>query len=137
MRFDETVKELSPKTVEALRVLESEGFQICLDVRVEDMTNPDGQRRRTFSNRGRYAVGALLKNLGGRDRVEVPAFTPDLNQGINAPVFVQEVEIIAPMEGEVTLESGKTVASVEMKIDPLPEVPDEKPAKIKRKGGRR
>lgn len=101
MRFDEAVKELSPATVEALRVLESEGFQVFLDVRIEDCTKPDGHRRRTFANRGRYAVGALLKNLSGRERVEFPAFAPNVDHGITAEPFVQEV-VDEPTGAEVS-----------------------------------
>lgn len=138
MDFNEAVKGLRSEEIEALKVLEASGWQIGLDVRVEDMTKPDGNRRRTFSNRGRYAVAVILKNLGGRDRVEFPAFTPDLNQGIEAAAFVQAVEVVEPMAGEISLgdtTEANPVESVEIKVDPVPE---EKPAKRKMsKGGRR
>ena len=110
MDFNEAVKGLRSEEIEALKVLEASGWQIGLDVRVEDMTKPDGQRRRTFSNRGRYAVAVILKNLGGRDRVEFPAFTPDLNQGIEAAAFVQAVEVVEPMAGEISI--GETVEEI-------------------------
>lgn len=138
MDFSEAVKGLRSEEIEALKVLEASGWQVGLDVRVEDMTKPDGNRRRTFSNRGRYSVAVLLKNLGGRDRVEFPAFTPDLNQGIEAAAFVQAVEVVEPMAGEISLgdtTEANPVESVEIKVDPVPE---EKPAKRKMsKGGRR
>jgi len=111
MDFNEAVKGLRSEEIEALKVLEASGWQVGLDVRVEDMTKPDGQRRRTFSNRGRYSVAVLLKNLGGRDRVEFPAFTPDLNQGIEASAFVQAVEVVEPMAGEISLGCDNVVGS--------------------------
>lgn len=138
MDFNEAVKGLRSEEIEALKVLEASGWQIGLDVRVEDMTKPDGNRRRTFANRGRYAVAVFLKNLGGRDSVEFPAFTPDLVQGIEAAAFVQAVEVVGPMAGEISLgdtTEANPVESVEIKVDPVPE---EKPAKRKiSKGGRR
>lgn len=140
MDFQEAVKGLRSEEIEALKVLEASGWQVGLDVRVEDMTKPDGQRRRTFSNRGRYAVAVFLKNLGGRDRVEFPAFTPDLNQGTkleDVKTFVVDpyqviAETIVEESGAIVSEA---VIAPEVKVDP---VPDEKPAKGKRaKGGRR
>jgi uncharacterized protein (DUF362 family) len=134
MNFDEAVKGLRSEEIEALKVLEASGWQVGLDVRVEDMTKPDGTRRRTFSNRGRYAVAVFLKNLGGRDRVEFPAFTPDLAvQGIEpvkeSPTRMEVVEAVAEAVAEAE------VKPIEAKADP---VPAEKPAKVfKRKGGAR
>lgn len=145
MKFDEAVRGLRSEEIEALKVLESSGWQVGLDVRVEDMTKPDGTRRRTFSNRGRYAVAVFLKNLGGRDRVEFPAFAPGMNKGIE-PVKespTEAVETVAEVVGGValTVDLGATdeanpVESVEVKVDPVPE---EKPAKVlkRSKGGRR
>jgi len=144
MKFDEAVKGLRFEEIEALKVLETSGWQVGLDVRVEDMTKPDGTRRRTFSNRGRYAVAVFLKNLGGRDRVEFPAFTPGMNQGISpekeSPQVVEIVQTVAEVIEAPAVDPGATdeanpVESVEVKVDPVPE---EKPAKVlKRKGGRR
>jgi hypothetical protein len=131
MKFDEAVKGLRSEEIEALKVLEASGWQVGMDVRVEDMTKPDGTRRRTFSNRGRYAVAVFLKNLGGRDRVEFPAFTPDLAvQGIEPvkepPPAMEVVEAVAEAGAEAEVEP------IEVKADP---VPDEKSAKVfKRKG---
>jgi hypothetical protein len=126
MNFDEAVKGLRSEEIRALKVLEASGWQIGMDVRVEDMVNPDGTRRRTFSNRGRYAVAVFLKNLGGCDRVEFPAFTPDF--------AVQGIEPVKePPPAMEVVEAG--VKPIEVKAEP---VPAEKPAKVfKRKGGAR
>lgn len=145
MKFDEAVKGLRSEEIEALKVLESSGWQVGLDVRVEDMTKPDGTRRRTFSNRGRYAVAVFLKNLGGRDRVEFPAFAPGMDKG-SEPVKespMDAFETVAEVVGgvELAVDPGATdeanpVESVEVKVDPVSE---EKPAKVlkRSKGGRR
>ena len=77
MPFNDIVKEMAPEVVAALKVLDANGFQIFTDVRIEDCVKPDGNRRRSFSNRGRYAVGALLKNLSSRDGQELRAFPAD------------------------------------------------------------
>ena len=116
MRFDEAVKGLSPDEVAALQTLEAKGWQLGLDVRVEDMTKPDGERKRTFSNRGRYSVAAFLKNLIGRDRVEFPAFTPAVLEGIAPPVFP---EIEKPVEvAEVDSHSkGRPVPWVDIPVE--------------------
>ena len=144
MRFDEAVKGLTVEEVAALRTLEAAGWQLGLDVRVEDMTKPDGERRRTFSNRGRYSVAAFLKNLSGRDRVEFPAFTPELIEGIKPPPVVPEVVV----QEEIPEEIPEVVVPVVEAVKPIARRPvpwieeDVKPEKkhkekAHKRGGRR
>lgn len=79
-RFDEIASGLRPDEAAALKTLEANGWQIAIDVRIEDMHKPDGSRRRTFANRGRYAVTALLKNLSSREVPECLAFPAVMSQ---------------------------------------------------------
>lgn len=126
MDFQEVVKGLSAEEISALKVLESSGWNIGLEVRVDDMKKPDGSRRRTFSNSGRYAVAAFLKNLSGRERVESPAFTSDVVQGLTAEA-VPVVEI-PPMVEEKKLEEPKVDGK---KPDALPFLPPRNAEEVK------
>lgn len=102
MDFKEAVKGLAVDEAAALKVLERAGWQIGLEVRIEDMRLPNGMRRRTFSNSGRYALAVFLKNPSRRDVVEVPAFAAE-----SSPEPLPVVE--------------KAEATVEVKVVPMAE----------------
>jgi len=122
MRFEDAIGGLSAPEQEALRVLESSGWQIGLDCKLEDMTKPDGNRRRTYSNTGRYAVAVFLKNLSSREPVEVPAFPAAMSKPEPEPTVVEVVSVSAGISVEPEVEVEKAP-----ELEPEPEA--KKPAK--------
>jgi len=111
MRFEDAIGGLSAPEQEALRVLESSGWQIGLDCKLEDMTKPDGNRRRTYSNRGRYAVAVFLKNLSSREPVEVPAFPAVMSKPEPEPAVVEVVSVSAGISVEAEIEPAPATES--------------------------
>ena len=66
MLFDELNKQLSEHEASAIAYLESIGYEIMTEARLDDCKKKDGKRTRTFSMRGRYDLMIGLKSIQGR-----------------------------------------------------------------------
>ena len=88
MDLERIVGGLRPSEKNAIAALESKGWRVMYDCKIEDGRNPDGTRQRTFSWRGRYDLVLMLKQSDGRnlpEEIEEPK-EPEL------PAEVQEGE---------------------------------------------
>jgi hypothetical protein len=68
MKFEE-ITELTAEERSALEYLESVGWSIMTEVRIEDCKIKDGSRRRTFANSGRYDCVVGMKKFGAEAAV--------------------------------------------------------------------
>lgn len=66
MLFDELRQQLSADELSAIEFLESRGFVILTEARLEDCRRKDGSRFRTFSLSGRYDLMMGLKSITDR-----------------------------------------------------------------------
>lgn len=66
MELDRILGGLRPSEKSAIATLESMGWSVMYDCKIEDGRNPDGSRRRTFMRRGRYDLALMLKRSDGR-----------------------------------------------------------------------
>jgi hypothetical protein len=62
MRFAEIEGLLSADEIMAIQVLESYGWEILTETKIEDTFRKDGGRIRTFALSGRYACSLVLKD---------------------------------------------------------------------------
>jgi hypothetical protein len=63
MRFDETVKGLSPGEVAALEKLKAKGWTVALDVGIDDLRRIDGNGLRTYALQGRYPIAIFRSDI--------------------------------------------------------------------------
>jgi|GEM_PF-6990751 len=87
MLFDELRRHLSEQEKSAINYLESIGYQIFTEARMDDCKKKDGKRVRTFAARGRYDLLIGLKSINGR-----PAPIAEVNE---------QPEEIAEEEGKI------------------------------------
>jgi hypothetical protein len=81
MRYDELRGLLSDEELGAIKFLESRGFEIFTDAKLEDGYKKDGGRHRTFTMAGRYNLMLALKKISERKvRRGRPAKMPELAQ---------------------------------------------------------
>ena len=66
MLFDELSQSLSKQEAAAIAYLESIGYQVMTEARLDDCKKKDGKRVRTFSLSGRYDLIIGLKSIRGR-----------------------------------------------------------------------
>lgn len=69
MKFDELELMLSNEELEAIQALESNGWQVLTETKIEDTRKKDGGRIRTFTLTGRYDLAVVLKHVGGKETV--------------------------------------------------------------------
>jgi hypothetical protein len=79
MRYNELCQLLSDEELAAIKFLESRGFQILTDAKLEDGYKKDGGRHRTFTLSGRYNLMLVLKSVLERNvRRGRPVKLPEL-----------------------------------------------------------
>lgn len=80
MMFDELAEQMSELELSAIEYLESIGYQIFTEARMDDCKKKDGKRVRTFAAHGRYDILIGLESVSGRakSKVKKPASKKDL-----------------------------------------------------------
>ena len=68
MRYSAIEALLSADEIEAIKVLESRGWEILTETKIEDTFRKDGGRIRTFALSGRYDLAMVLKSVPVRKR---------------------------------------------------------------------
>ena len=85
MLFQELRRHLSEQESSAIEYLESIGYQIMTEARLDDCKKKDGSRVRTFSLRGRYDLMIGLKSIQGRAQPpQTVAEVAQVDDGIEA-----------------------------------------------------
>jgi len=123
MKLEEIVEGLAPSEKSAIATLESFGWAVMFDCKIEDGRYPDGSRKRTFQrSRGRHELVLMLRSTQGRPLPDEPE--PVVEMPVSAPPAVLDPQpVVSVSELPMKFESEPTPPATEPEPEPYHKVP--------------